>query len=90
MQTQLIRKSCVEWLASVLSAQSSFGLGGAVVYALAEQLDREWSVEDAPRAQPPEGLSLAADDYVETLRNARRRLGLALRSAAQQVAEALD
>ena len=49
-------------------------IGRAVVYALAKQLNREWSSEDVERAQSPESLSLAADDYVDALQNARRRM----------------
>ena len=58
-------------------------VGRAVVYALAKQINREWSPEDVARAQSPESLSLAADDYIDTLQNARRRLGIAIRSGAQ-------
>jgi hypothetical protein len=59
-------------------------IGRAVVYALAKQLNREWSSEDVERAQSPESLSLAADDYVDALQNARRRMGQALRLGKQE------
>jgi hypothetical protein len=66
-------------------------VGRAVVFALAKQLNREWSPEDMARAQSPESLSLAADDFADALQNARRRMGQALRTgkddqAAEQVA----
>jgi anti-sigma regulatory factor (Ser/Thr protein kinase) len=59
-------------------------IGRAVVYALAKQLNREWTSEDVERAQSPESLSLAADDYVDALQNARRRMGQALRIGKQE------
>lgn len=62
-------------------------VGRAVVYALAKQLNREWTSEDVGRAQSPESLSLAADDYVDALQNARRRMGQALRLGKQDTEE---
>lgn len=59
-------------------------VGRAVVYALAKQLNREWSTEDMARAQSPESLSLAADDYVDALQNARRRMSQALRTTRSE------
>jgi len=65
-------------------------IGRAVVYALAKQLNREWTSEDVERAQSPECLSLAADDYIDALQNARRRMGQALRLGKQEDEEALE
>jgi hypothetical protein len=62
-------------------------VGRAVIFALAKQLNREWSTEDMARAQSPESLSLAADDYIDSLQNARRRMSQALRTARQEVTE---
>lgn len=59
-------------------------VGRAVVYALAKQLNREWTTEDMARAQSPESLSLAADDFVDALQNARRRMGQTLRTSRQE------
>lgn len=59
------------------------GVGRAVVYALAKQGDRDWTTEDMDRAQSPESLSLAADDFVDALQNARRKMGQALRTVRQ-------
>lgn len=56
-------------------------IGRAVVYALAKQLNKEWTSEDMARAQSPESLSLAADDFMDAMQNARRRMGQALRTA---------
>jgi hypothetical protein len=60
-------------------------IGRAVIFALAKQLNREWTTEDMARAHSPESLSLAADDFVDALQNARRRMGQALRTARQDV-----
>jgi hypothetical protein len=65
-------------------------IGRAVVYALATQLNREWTGEDLERAQSPECLSLAADDYIDSLQNARRRMGQALRLGKQEADEVLE
>jgi hypothetical protein len=54
-----------------------------VIYALAKQLNREWTTDDVARAQSPESLSLAADDYIDALQNARRRMGQTLRTGKQ-------
>jgi hypothetical protein len=58
-------------------------VGRAVIYALAKQLNREWTTDDVARAQSPESLSLAADDYIDALQNARRRMGQTLRTGKQ-------
>lgn len=55
-------------------------VGRAVIFALAKQLNREWTADDMQRAHSPESLSLAADDFVDAMQNARRRMGQALRT----------
>ncbi len=62
-------------------------VGRAVVYALAKQLNQEWTTEDMARAQSPESLSIAADDFIDGLQNVRRRMGIALRAARQDAPE---
>jgi hypothetical protein len=62
-------------------------VGRAVVYALAKQLNREWTREDVEKALSPESLSLAADDFSDALQNVRRRIGKALRVARQPTFE---
>jgi hypothetical protein len=64
-------------------------VGRAVIYALAKQLNREWTTEDMARAQSPESLSLAADDFVDALQNARRRMGQALRTGKQETEDSI-
>lgn len=55
-------------------------VGRAVVYALAKQLMKEWDSVAVERALSPESLSVAADDYHESLQTARRALGARLRA----------
>ncbi len=62
-------------------------VGRAVVFALAKQLNREWTTDDMARAQSPESLSLAADDFLDAMQNARRRMGQSLRTARQEIEE---
>jgi hypothetical protein len=54
-------------------------VGRAVVYALAKQLMKEWDSAAVERALSPESLSVAADDYHDSLQTARRALGARLR-----------
>jgi hypothetical protein len=62
-------------------------IGRAVVYALAKQLNQEWTTEDMARAQSPESLSIAADDFIDGLQNVRRRMGIALRAVRHDTEE---
>lgn len=77
---ELLRKMALELSERSIMTRT----GRAVVYALAKKLNREWSTEDMAMAQSPESLSLAADDFVDGLQNARRRLGKALRVSRKQ------
>jgi hypothetical protein len=54
-------------------------VGRAVVYALAKQLMQEWDSGAVERALSPESLSVAADDFQDSLQTARRALGARLR-----------
>jgi len=73
-------------LAKDLAERTIIGrVGRAVVYALAKQLNREWQPEDVAKAHTSESLSLAADDYLDALQNARRRMGNALRTVKQDM-----
>lgn len=58
-------------------------VGRAVVYALAKQLNKEWDQNAIVNASSPESLSMAADDYLDALQNARRAIGKALRTSRQ-------
>jgi hypothetical protein len=49
--------------------------GLAVVFALAKRLNKEWDEAAMGKALEPESLSLAADNYYDSLQDARRVLG---------------
>lgn len=54
-------------------------VGRTVVYALAKQLNKEWDQNALNTASSPESLSMAADDYGDSMQNVRRAIGKALR-----------
>lgn len=54
-------------------------VGRTVVYALAKQLNKEWDQNALAMASSPESLSMAADDFSDSLQNVRRAIGKALR-----------
>jgi hypothetical protein len=61
--------------ATVLEASRrtlAYRVGKATCFALAKKLLDDWSAEDLDRATSPESLSLAADDYRQSLAPARR------------------
>lgn len=60
-------------------------VGRAVVFALAKKLNSEWTQDDMAKAHSPESLSLAADDFMDAMQNARRRMSQALRTARVEV-----
>ena len=71
-------------LARVLAEQTIVvRVGRAVIFAIAKKLNQEWTLDDMDRAQSPESLSLAADDFSDSLQNCRRTMGKALRTARQ-------
>lgn len=55
-------------------------IGRTVVYALAKQLNKEWDQKALDTASSPESLSMAADDYHDSMQNVRRAVGKALRT----------
>lgn len=63
-----------------------FRVGRAVVFALAKQLNREWTKEDMAKAYSPESLSLAADDFFDALQNARRKIAKTVRASRDPTA----
>ncbi|QLF70162.1 hypothetical protein FE840_011775 [Peteryoungia desertarenae] len=54
-------------------------VGLAVVFALAKRINKEWDEDAMGKALQPESLSLAADNYFESLQDARRMLGKTLK-----------
>lgn len=59
----------------------AFRVGKATCFALAKRLLDDWSSEDLERATSPESLSLAADDYRQSLSAARKWIKDHLRKA---------
>jgi hypothetical protein len=53
-------------------------VGLAVVFALAKRINKEWDEQAMGKALEPESLSLAADNYYDSLQDARRSLGKTL------------
>lgn len=58
-------------------------VGRAVVFALAKQLNKEWDSDAVKQALAPESLSLAADDFYDSLQRARRSMGRQFRPNRQ-------
>jgi hypothetical protein len=54
-------------------------VGRTVVYAHAKQLNKELDQKALETASSPEILSMAADDFTDTLQNVRRDIGRKLR-----------
>lgn len=59
---------------AILAAQRTlaYRVGKSTCYALAKRLLDDWSTEDLERATSPESLSMAADDYRQSIPAARR------------------
>lgn len=87
MQDQLAREysqapdpEVMQQLARGLSRNSMINrVGLAVVFALAKRINKEWDEAAMAKALEPESLSLAADNYYESLQDARRALGKTLK-----------
>ena len=71
--------------AALRQAEKSMVLrvGRAVVFALAKQLDKEWDTDAVKHALAPESLSLAADDFYDSIQSARRSMGRQFRPNRQ-------
>ncbi|ESX08598.1 hypothetical protein X768_21180 [Mesorhizobium sp. LSJC265A00] len=71
--------------AALRQAEKSMMLrvGRAVVFALAKQLNKEWDADAVKHALAPESLSLAADDFYDSLQPARRSMGRLFRPNRQ-------
>lgn len=60
--------------ASILAARKYLGfrLGKLVCYAISKRLLEDWTTDDLDKATTPESLSMAADDYRQSMSDARR------------------
>jgi hypothetical protein len=54
-------------------------VGRAVVFALAKRANDDWTAADLAAALARESLSIAADDYLESLPRVRRRVREAIK-----------
>ncbi len=57
----------------------AFRVGNATCFAISKRLVDGWSLEDLDRATSPESLSLAADDYRQSMGTARKWIGAELK-----------
>jgi hypothetical protein len=57
----------------------AFRVGKAAVFALAKRVNDDWSESDMAAALSKESLSIAADDYLESLSRVRRRVREAIK-----------
>ncbi|KTE17000.1 ATP-binding protein [Sphingopyxis sp. H115] len=62
-------------------------VGLAVVFALAKRLNKQWDEEAMSKALEPESLSLAADNYFDSMQDARRSLGKSLKTSRIEIEE---
>lgn len=53
---------------------TAFRVGKATCYAISKRIADDWSIDDLDRATLPESLSLAADDYRQSINAARKWL----------------
>ncbi|MDJ0921030.1 MAG: hypothetical protein QNI84_07870 [Henriciella sp.] len=75
-----VLKSCRKFMA--------FRVGKATCYAISKRLSDDWSSDDLDRATSPESLSLAADDYKQSLVQARKYAKELIQTGAlQEMAE---
>ncbi|OBQ92500.1 hypothetical protein [Mesorhizobium sp. AA23] len=58
----------------------AFRVGKATCYAISKRLVDGWSLEDLERATSPESLSLAADDYRQSIATARKWISAELKA----------
>ncbi|GLQ54038.1 hypothetical protein [Devosia nitrariae] len=65
----------------------AFRVGKATCYAISKRLVDGWSLEDLDRATSPESLSLAADDYRQSLATARKWISSELKAHGFAVVE---
>jgi hypothetical protein len=62
----------------------AFRVGKATCYAISKRLSEDWSSDDLDRATSPESLSMAADDYKQSLKAAKRWANDFIKAASMQ------
>ncbi|OWY13514.1 hypothetical protein B6V73_17145 [Thioclava sp. JM3] len=66
---------------------TAFRVGKATCYAISKRLADDWSMDDLDRATSPESLSLAADDYRQSINSARKWLRIELKAGSVEQME---
>ena len=66
----------------------AFRVGKATCYAISKRLSDDWSSDDLERATSPESLSMAADDYKQSLKAAKRWATDAIKAASMEKVDA--
>lgn len=61
-------------VADAAKMETAFRVGKATVFALAKRVSEDWSEADMAAALSKESLSIAADDYLESLSRVRKRV----------------
>ncbi|GMN13055.1 hypothetical protein [Altererythrobacter sp. MTPC7] len=67
-ETEVVRSSILRASRKFMA----FRVGKATCYAISKRLSDDWSSDDLDRATSPESLSLAADDYKQSISQAKR------------------
>ncbi len=81
---EVVRESRPQWLIELIRSfapDSILRIGRTVVFALAKQLNKEWDQKALDIASSPESLSMAADNFSDSLQNVRRDIGRKLRTS---------
>lgn len=68
----------------------AFRVGKAVCYAIAKRLSDDWTEDDLDKATTPESLSMAADDYRQSYKEARKWAREMIRAASLETPEAQE
>lgn len=67
-EAEIVRSAAVKASQRLMA----FRVGKAACYAISKRLADDWSSDDLDRATSPESLSMAADDYKQSLKAAKR------------------
>lgn len=66
----------------------AFRVGKATCYAISKRLSDDWTSDDLDKATSPESLSMAADDYKQSLKSAKRWAGDFIKAASVEKEDA--
>lgn len=69
---------------------TAFRVGKATCYAISKRLVDDWTIDDLDRATSPESLSLAADDYRQSINAAKKWVRTEMKAEAVEPSAAED